>query len=284
MININGKEASRSIEETLKQQLEIIETSNQRLPKLAVLLIGDDPASQSYVSGKEKACKRVGFLSEVIRLDTSVSTRDVLSIIHRLNNDPEVDGILVQLPLPSHLPTSVLLEALDPSKDVDGLHPINVAKLYANEDGFVPCTPRGIMTLLDKEKIDVSGLNAVVIGRSALVGRPIAQLLLNRNATVTVCHRKTKNIKLYTQQADLIVCAIGKAHFLNASYLETNPIIIDVGINRVGDHLVGDVDYESVKDHCSYITPVPGGVGPMTIASLLENTYKAYQAHMKGTV
>lgn len=284
MININGKEASRSIEETLKQQLEIIETSNQRLPKLAVLLIGDDPASQSYVSGKEKACKRVGFLSEVIRLDTSVSTRDVLSIIHRLNNDPEVDGILVQLPLPSHLPTSVLLEALDPSKDVDGLHPINVAKLYANEDGFVPCTPRGIMTLLDKEKIDVSGLNAVVIGRSALVGRPIAQLLLNRNATVTVCHRKTKNIKLYTQQADIIVCAIGKAHFLNASYLETNPIIIDVGINRVGDHLVGDVDYESVKDHCSYITPVPGGVGPMTIASLLENTYKAYQAHMKGTV
>lgn len=284
MININGKEASRSIEASLKQQIDEILKQNKRLPKLAVLLIGDDPASQSYVAGKEKACNRVGFLSEVIRLDSSVDASYVMKEIQRLNQDPNVDGILVQLPLPSHLPTSVLLEALDPGKDVDGLHPINVAKLYANEDGFVPCTPKGIITLLDKEKIDVSGLNAVVIGRSALVGRPIAQLLLNRNATVTVCHRKTKNIKLYTQHADLIVCAIGKAHFLDASYLETNPIIIDVGINRVGDHLVGDVDYESVKDHCSYITPVPGGVGPMTIASLLENTYKAYQAHMKGTV
>ena len=284
MTNINGKEASRSIEESLKHQIEVIQKQNNRLPKLVVLLIGEDPASQSYVSGKEKACKRVGFLSEVIRLDSSVSTLLVLNEIQRLNKDPEVDGILIQLPLPSHLPSSMLLEALDPSKDVDGLHPLNVAKLYANEDGFIPCTPKGIMTLLDKEQIDVSGLNAVVIGRSALVGRPIAQLLLNRNATVTVCHRKTKNIKLYTQQADLIICAIGKAKFLDASYLQTKAIIIDVGINRVGEHLVGDVDYESVKDLCSYITPVPGGVGPMTIASLLENTFKAYQAHMKGTL
>ena len=281
---IYGKEVARSIEEKLKNEVETLKRNEERLPKLVVILIGDDPASHSYVGGKEKACARVGFLSSVIRLDKNESTQSVLDQIKHLNQDTSVDGILVQLPLPKHMNTAAVLEALDPQKDVDGLHPINVAKLYANEDGFVPCTPKGIMTLLDETKINVQGLNAVVIGRSALVGRPIAQLLLNQNATVTVCHSKTKDIKHYTQNADLIVCAIGKPNFIDETYLRNQAIIIDVGINRVGDRLVGDVDFESVKDRCSYITPVPGGVGPMTIASLLENTFKAYTMHRKESL
>lgn len=281
---IYGKEVARSIEEKLKNEVEALKRNEERLPKLVVILVGDDPASHSYVGGKEKACARVGFLSSVIRLDKNESTQSVLDQIKRLNQDTSVDGILVQLPLPKHMNTAAVLEALNPSKDVDGLHPINVAKLYANEDGFVPCTPKGIMTLLDETKINVQGLNAVVIGRSALVGRPIAQLLLNQNATVTVCHSKTKDIKHYTQNADLIVCAIGKPNFIDETYLRNQAIIIDVGINRVGDRLVGDVDFESVKDRCSYLTPVPGGVGPMTIASLLENTFKAYTLHRKESV
>ena len=281
---IYGKEVARSIEDKLKNEVETLKRNEERLPKLVVILVGDDPASHSYVGGKEKACARVGFLSSVIRLDKNESTQSVLDQIKHLNQDTSVDGILVQLPLPKHMNTAAVLEALDPKKDVDGLHPINVAKLYANEDGFVPCTPKGIMTLLDETAINIQGLNAVVIGRSALVGRPIAQLLLNQNATVTVCHSKTKDIKHYTQSADLIVCAIGKPNFIDETYLRNQAIIIDVGINRVGDRLVGDVDFESVKDHCSYLTPVPGGVGPMTIASLLENTFKAYTLHRKESV
>lgn len=279
---IDGKQTALSLETKLRERILAIQ--NQRSPKLAVVLVGDDAASQSYVGGKEKACARIGILSKIIRLPQETLTEEVLSIVVELNHADDVDGILVQLPMPKHIDAEKVVQAIDPSKDVDGLHPINVAKLYAKQKGFVPCTPKGIMTLLSEYHIDVSGLNVVVIGRSALVGRPIAQLLLNQNATVTVCHSKTKDLEKHTQAADLIVVAMGQPKFLGRHHISGHPIIIDVGINRVDGKLVGDTDYEAIAELCSYITPVPGGVGPMTIATLLENTLEAYDQHLKETV
>ena len=273
---INGKDISKAIEVQLIEQVQSLKNSGQRLPKLAVILVGEDPASQTYVGSKEKACTRVGFLSEVIKLDKDSSTEDVVKEVKRLNNDQSVDGILVQLPLPKQCDSKAVILAIDPNKDVDGLHPINVAKLYAKEDGFVPCTPKGIMTLLDRANVKLEGANAVVIGRSDLVGRPIAQLLLNKNATVTTCHSRTKDIPCFTKQADIIVVAIGRPNYLDKSYIGKDSVIIDVGINRVDGKLVGDVNYDDVFDSVSAITPVPKGVGPMTIVSLLENTLIAY--------
>ena len=273
---INGKDISKAIEVQLIEQVQSLKNSGQRLPKLAVILVGEDPASQTYVGSKEKACTRVGFLSEVIKLDKDSSTEDVVKEVKRLNNDQSVDGILVQLPLPKQCDSKAVILAIDPNKDVDGLHPINVAKLYAKEDGFVPCTPKGIMTLLDRADVKLEGANAVVIGRSDLVGRPIAQLLLNKNATVTTCHSRTKDIPCFTKQADIIVVAIGRPNYLDKSYIGKDSVIIDVGINRVDGKLVGDVNYDDVFDSVSAITPVPKGVGPMTIVSLLENTLIAY--------
>ena len=273
---INGKDISKEIEVQLIEQVQSLKNSGQRLPKLAVILVGEDPASQTYVGSKEKACTRVGFLSEVIKLDKDSSTEDVVKEVKRLNNDQSVDGILVQLPLPKQCDSKAVILAIDPNKDVDGLHPINVAKLYAKEDGFVPCTPKGIMTLLDRANVKLEGANAVVIGRSDLVGRPIAQLLLNKNATVTTCHSRTKDISSFTKQADIIVVAIGRPNYLDKSYIGKDSVIIDVGINRVDGKLVGDVNYDDVFDSVSAITPVPKGVGPMTIVSLLENTLIAY--------
>lgn len=273
---INGKDISKDIEVQLIEQVQSLKNSGQRLPKLAVILVGEDPASQTYVGSKEKACTRVGFLSEVIKLDKDSSTEDVVKEVKRLNNDQSVDGILVQLPLPKQCDSKAVILAIDPNKDVDGLHPINVAKLYAKEDGFVPCTPKGIMTLLDRANVKLEGANAVVIGRSDLVGRPIAQLLLNKNATVTTCHSRTKDIPSFTKQADIIVVAIGRPNYLDKSYIGKDSVIIDVGINRVDGKLVGDVNYDDVFDSVSAITPVPKGVGPMTIVSLLENTLIAY--------
>lgn len=273
---INGKDISKEIEVQIIEQVQSLKNSGQRLPKLAVILVGEDPASQTYVGSKEKACTRVGFLSEVIKLDKDSSTEDVVKEVKRLNNDQSVDGILVQLPLPKQCDSKAVILAIDPNKDVDGLHPINVAKLYAKEDGFVPCTPKGIMTLLDRANVKLEGANAVVIGRSDLVGRPIAQLLLNKNATVTTCHSRTKDISSFTKQADIIVVAIGRPNYLDKSYIGKDSVIIDVGINRVDGKLVGDVNYDDVFDSVSAITPVPKGVGPMTIVSLLENTLIAY--------
>lgn len=273
---IDGKACALKLETQIKERITQIVLQGRRCPKLVVVLVGDDAASQSYVGGKEKACQRVGLLSEVIRLSQDASTQDVLKVVNTLNQSVDVDGILVQLPMPAQIDAETIIQAIDPHKDVDGLHPVNVAKLYAKQKGFVPCTPKGIMTLLKETQIEVSGLNAVVIGRSALVGRPIAQLLLNQNATVTVCHSKTRDIAQYTRQADLIVVAMGKARFLKPEHLHKAPVVIDVGINRIDGKLVGDCDYEAIKDLCDAITPVPGGVGPMTIASLLENTLEAY--------
>jgi len=281
MEKMDGKALSLLIETDIKNNVLDYVSKGYRNPKLVVLLIGDNPASVTYVKNKEKACERVGIRSEVIRMSAEVSTEDVLKVVSELNNDNTVDGILVQLPIPKHLDVNTIIESLDPNKDVDGLHSINIAKLYANQDGFVPCTPRGIMTLLKHYNIEISGKHAVVIGRSALVGRPVAQLLLNENATVTVCHSKTRNLTQITQMADIVVVAIGKDKFLTQEHIHHANAIIDVGINRVNDKLVGDVDYDALINKVDYMTPVPGGVGPMTIVSLLENTMKSYGLSIK---
>jgi len=281
MEKMDGKALSLLIETNIKNNVNDYVSKGCRNPKLVVLLIGDNPASVTYVKNKEKACQRVGIESDVIRMNSDVSTEDVLKVIHQLNRDNTVDGILVQLPIPKQLDVNQIIESLDPNKDVDGLHSINIAKLYANQDGFVPCTPRGIMTLLKHYNIEISGKHAVVIGRSALVGRPVAQLLLNENATVTVCHSKTRNLAQLTQLADIVVVAIGKDKFLTQKHIHHANAIIDVGINRVNDKLVGDVDYDALFDKVDYMTPVPGGVGPMTIVSLLENTMKSYGLSIK---
>ena len=284
MIKMDGKALSLSLEAELKLKVDALREKNARIPKLVVVLVGDNPASQTYVKNKAKACERVGFLSEIIELDGSISQEIVLSTIDRLNRDETVDGILVQLPVPKHLDAKAIVHALDPNKDVDGLHPLNVAKLYENEKGFVPCTPKGIMRLLKEYQIDVVGKHCVVLGRSNLVGRPVAQLLLNENATVTICHSKTHNLSEFTKQADIIVVAIGRANFLTSKDVNHAECIIDVGINRVDGRLVGDVAYEELVDKVDAMTPVPGGVGPMTIGMLLENTLEAYTMHEGGSL
>ena len=284
MIKMDGKALSLSLEAELKLKVDALREKNARIPKLVVVLVGDNPASQTYVKNKAKACERVGFLSEIIELDGSISQEIVLSTIDRLNRDETVDGILVQLPVPKHLDAKAIVHALDPNKDVDGLHPLNVAKLYENEKGFVPCTPKGIMRLLKEYQIDVVGKHCVVLGRSNLVGRPVAQLLLNENATVTICHSKTQNLSDFTKQADIIVVAIGRANFLTSKDVNHAECIIDVGINRVDGKLVGDVAYDELLDKVDAMTPVPGGVGPMTIGMLLENTLEAYTMHEGGSL
>ena len=284
MIKMDGKALSLSLEAELKLKVDALREKNARIPKLVVVLVGDNPASQTYVKNKAKACERVGFLSEIIELDGSISQEIVLSTIDRLNRDETVDGILVQLPVPKHLDAKAIVHALDPNKDVDGLHPLNVAKLYENEKGFVPCTPKGIMRLLKEYQINVVGKHCVVLGRSNLVGRPVAQLLLNENATVTICHSKTQNLSEFTKQADIIVVAIGRANFLTSKDVNHAECIIDVGINRVDGKLVGDVAYDELVDKVDAMTPVPGGVGPMTIGMLLENTLEAYTMHEGGSL
>ena len=284
MIKMDGKALSLSLEAELKLKVDALREKNARIPKLVVVLVGDNPASQTYVKNKAKACERVGFLSEIIELDGSISQEIVLSTIDRLNRDETVDGILVQLPVPKHLDAKAIVHTLDPNKDVDGLHPLNVAKLYENEKGFVPCTPKGIMRLLKEYQINVVGKHCVVLGRSNLVGRPVAQLLLNENATVTICHSKTQNLSEFTKQADIIVVAIGRANFLTSKDVNHAECIIDVGINRVDGRLVGDVAYEELVDKVDAMTPVPGGVGPMTIGMLLENTLEAYTMHEGGSL
>ena len=284
MIKMDGKALSLSLEAELKLKVDALREKNARIPKLVVVLVGDNPASQTYVKNKAKACERVGFLSEIIKLDGSISQEIVLATIDRLNRDETVDGILVQLPVPKHLDAKAIVHALDPNKDVDGLHPLNVAKLYENEKGFVPCTPKGIMRLLKEYQIDVVGKHCVVLGRSNLVGRPVAQLLLNENATVTICHSKTQNLSEFTKQADIIVVAIGRANFLTSKDVNHVECIIDVGINRVDGKLVGDVAYDELVDKVDAMTPVPGGVGPMTIGMLLENTLEAYTMHEGGSL
>lgn len=272
---IDGKLVSKKIKESVK--LEAMELTKKGVkPTLAVILVGDDKASQTYVGSKEKACKACEIGSLVYRLDKKTTQKELLEIITNLNNDDDIHGILVQLPLPKHIDTNAVITAINPNKDVDGFHPINVGKLVSGLDGFVPCTPFGIIKLLEHYEIEIAGKNAVVIGRSNIVGKPIANLLLKHNATVTITHSKTKNLSQITQNADIIVAAIGNPKFLKADMVKNGAVVIDVGINRLDDgSLVGDADFDEVAPKCSFITPVPGGVGPMTIAMLLFNTVKS---------
>lgn len=275
---LDGKAVSLKVKESVKVRADELKKFGVE-PTLAVVLVGEDKASQTYVRAKEKACNEYGIKSVAHRLSENTTQNELLALINVLNLDDSIHGILVQLPLPKHINTNVVLAAIDPRKDVDGFHAVNVGKLVSGLDGFVPCTPLGVMEILKEYGIDVAGLNAVVIGRSNIVGKPMANLLLNASATVTVTHSKTKNLKEICKNADLIVAAIGKPFFLKADMVKDGAVVVDVGINRLDDgRLVGDVDFDEVAPKCSYITPVPGGVGPMTIAMLLNNTILAAQA------
>ena len=275
MTLMDGKALSNKIKSQLTQECEDLKVKGI-IPGLAVILVGEDPASKTYVGMKEKSCQAVGINSIMNRLPESTTEEELLAKIDELNKDSNVDGILVQLPLPKHIDTDRVLEAIYPSKDVDGFHAFNVGRLVENMDGFVPCTPLGVMKLLEEYGINPMGMDAVVVGKSNIVGKPMMNLLVNASATVTVCHSKTKDLKAKTSAADLLVVGVGRPLMITADMVKDGAVVIDVGINRLEDgRLVGDVDFENVKDKCSFITPVPGGVGPMTIAMLLSNTVKS---------
>lgn len=275
---ISGKDISVKIKDELKKEVEQLVIEGKRLPQLVVILVGDNQASQTYVRNKEKGCQYIGIKSQVIRKDADTSEEELVSLIKELNNDKDVDGILVQLPLPKHINEDRILELIDPSKDVDGFHPDNVARLFLGQKSLVPCTPKGMMVLLDEIGYDLTGKEVVVVGRSNIVGKPVALLCLQRNATVTIAHSRTKDLKEVCKRADVLIAAIGKAKFFNKDYVKDGAVVLDVGINRdENNKLCGDVDFDDVKDIVSYITPVPGGVGPMTITMLLSNTLDAYK-------
>lgn len=272
---INGKEIAENLRERMKNDVTALNKEGIH-PHLTVIIIGDDPASHSYVRGKEKASEQVGIQSEIIEKETTISEEALLQEIERLNQAQHVHGILVQLPLPDHINEQKVIEAIDPEKDVDGFHPINVGKMMTNQDTFYPCTPFGIVHMLKEKNIPIEGQHVVIIGRSNIVGKPVGQLLLNENATVTYCHSRTKNMKKITNQADILIVAIGKIHAVDDSFIKEGAVIIDVGVNRnEAGKLTGDVDFDAVEHKASYITPVPRGVGPMTITMLLYNTIKA---------
>ncbi len=275
MTLIDGKATSQKIKDEIKN--EVIKLKQKGItPTLAVILVGDDPASQTYVASKQKACLACQMGSVMHKLSANTTEQELISLIDVLNADDSIDGILVQLPLPKHINTNEILRKIDPKKDVDGFCAQNIGALVSGLNGFVPCTPLGIMELLKQYNINPQGLNALVIGRSNIVGKPMAALLLNAGATVTIAHSKTKNLADLSKNADLIIAAIGKANFIKPEMVKEGAIIIDVGINRLENgKLVGDCDFENLKDKCDFITPVPGGVGPMTIAMLLSNTLKS---------
>lgn len=285
---LDGKLASQVIKDELKIEVAQLAAEGKKIPHLAAVLVGNNGASETYVAAKVKACEESGFKSTLIRFEEIISENKLLDKIHQLNTDPDVDGILVQLPLPKHIKDEKIINAIDPEKDVDGFHPVNVGKMVQGLSTYIPATPYGIMLLLEHYKIDTTGMHAVVVGRSNIVGRPISILLSENknpgNCTVTICHSKTKNIDELCRSADIIVAALGRPEFVTVDMVKEGAIVIDVGITRVADatkksgfKLKGDVDYEKVAPKCSYITPVPGGVGPMTIAALLKNTFKACQ-------
>lgn len=271
---LSGKAMAEALLEKQKQKVKELKEKGV-FPGLAVILVGEDPASQVYVRNKGIACEKVGIYSETIRLAESTSKEELLSLIAQLNTNERISGILVQLPLPKHLNEKEILAAILPEKDVDGFHVVNAGRLFTGQVSVVPCTPKGIMYMLEETGEDLTGKNAVVIGRSNIVGKPIAMLLLEKNCTVTMCHSKTKNLKDIVKSADVVVAALGKASFVTADMIKKGAIIIDVGINRIDDKVVGDVDFENVKEVAGFITPVPGGVGRMTIGMLMQNTVEA---------
>ena len=280
---ISGKDLAASLKAKMSE--DIIQYVNKygRRPKLAVILVGEDPGSVSYVAGKEKACIQIGIENLTIRKPATITQEELLKMIADLNKDDSVDGILVQLPLPKHIDENCIIDAIIPSKDVDGFHPNNVASLYLHQPGIVSCTPKGIIKLLDSQNIQIEGANACVVGRSNIVGMPVAKLMIDRNATVTVAHSRTKNLKEVTSKADILIVAVGRPLFIKEDMVKEGAVVIDVGVNRNNEtgKLCGDVDFDNVVDKASYITKVPGGVGPMTICCLMENTIECYLNHME---
>lgn len=279
---INGKELSKSIKEGLAEKVVALEKEHGRTPNLVVVLVGDDPGSVSYVTGKAKAATEVGIRNTTLRRDVSITQEELLDIIAELNNDDDVDGILVQLPLPKHIDEQKVIAAISPEKDVDAFHPLNVASLWLKQPCILPCTPKGIVKLLKFAGVEIAGKEAVVVGRSNIVGQPVAKLLLDENATVTVAHSKTANLAEVTRRADILVVAIGRERFVTADMIKPGAVVIDVGVNRDSRNgkLCGDVDFEAAQHVASAITPVPGGAGPMTIACLMENTVEAFEKRM----
>ena len=283
---LNGKEASQAIKDSIKLEMAQLASRGKQVPHLVAVLVGNNGASETYVASKVKACEEVGFKSTLIRLEDTISSFKLLDIIRDLNTDPDVDGILVQLPLPDHISSEEVINTIDPVKDVDGFHPNNVGRMVLGQSSFIPATPYGIMLMLEHYKVETKGKHAVVVGRSNIVGRPMSILLSGNNypgnCTVTICHSYTKNVKEICLSADIIIAALGRPGFITADMVKEGAVIIDVGITRVPDasrksgyRLSGDVDFENVAPKCSFITPVPGGVGPMTIAALMKNTFRA---------
>lgn len=283
---LDGKKAAQAIKDELKIEVAALAAEGKKVPHLAAILVGTNGASETYVAAKVKACEEVGFKSTLIRFEETISENKLLEQIQDLNSDPDVDGILVQLPLPKHISDEQVINTIDPDKDVDGFHPVSVGKMVQGVTTFIPATPHGVMLLLKHYKIDTKGKHAVVVGRSNIVGRPMSILLSENsnpgNCTVTICHSHTQNIKEICLKADIIVAALGKPEFVTADMVKEGAVIIDVGITRVADttkksgfKLKGDVEYDTVAPKCSYITPVPGGVGPMTIAALMKNTFRS---------
>lgn len=275
MALIDGKAVSLQVKQQVKQECDKLKTKGVT-PGLAVIIVGDDPASQVYVRNKEKACEECGFYSVKYALDADTTQSELNALIDKLNKDEKINGILCQLPLPKHLDDKEVINRIDPIKDVDAFHPVNVGAIMIGDYNFLPCTPAGVMELIHSTGVDVTGKKAVVIGRSNIVGKPMAMLLLHENATVEITHSKTFDLKSITKEADILVAAIGRAKFVTADMVKNGAIVIDVGMNRdENGKLCGDVDFENVKDKCSFITPVPGGVGPMTISMLMRNTLTA---------
>jgi len=273
---IDGKSLSKKVQEFVKKEVEILKKEKNIVPGLAVVIVGDDPASHAYVSMKERACKAVGVYSIAHKMPETISQDEIIQIITMMNNNPHIHGILVQLPLPSHIDTNKILEVIDPQKDVDGFHAYNVGRMVTNLESFVACTPLGVMRMFEEYSIDLEGKDIVVVGASNIVGKPMASLLLNANATVTVTHIYTKDLASHTRRADVVIVGVGVPNLIKDDMVKEGAIVIDIGINRLEDgSLAGDVDFKNVSPKCSYITPVPGGVGPMTIAMLLENTLKS---------
>lgn len=285
-MNLNGKEVSNTIKEEIAKEVEVIVGSGKRAPHLAAILVGEDGASKTYVKNKENACKKVGFSSTLLRFDASITEEELLDEVKKVNDNPEIDGLIVQLPLPKHISENKVTLAIRPDKDVDGFHDVNVGKLAKGEDTFISATPYGIMQLLDRYNVETSGKHCVVVGRSNIVGRPMSILMSANsnpgNCTVTICHSRTQNLEDFTRAADILIVALGRPEFVTGDMVKEGAVVIDVGITRVdadtpkGYVLKGDVNFEDVEPKASFITPVPGGVGPMTIVGLMQNTLKAY--------
>ena len=279
---IDGKALALSLREGIAQEVGILETKTGLKPGLAAVLVGEDPASAVYVRNKKIACEKAGLYPQEHLLPASTTQEALLNLIHQLNEDPKIHGILIQLPLPAHIESRAILQAVSPEKDADGFHPVNVGRLVEGDPVFVPCTPKGVIHMIDSTGVEIAGKRAVVIGRSNIVGKPVAMLLLHRHATVTICHSRTKDLPAVVREADIVIAAIGKPLFVTLDMIKDGAVVIDVGINRLENgKLVGDVDFERVKERASWITPVPGGVGPMTIAMLLQNTLESAKRFAK---